>query len=63
MIGDHAVTPVAMDLNGCARCDGEGHKGLVFLPLDHPVEVDGREVFTHWALCPENGEPILMGYY
>jgi hypothetical protein len=62
IVSDKAVTPVAMDLHGCARCRGEGHKALVFLPLEHPVEVDDVEVFSHWAICPTNGEPILMGY-
>jgi hypothetical protein len=56
------VMNMNMDLHGCARCDGEGHKALFFQQLTHPVLVDGVEVFTHWAVCPTNGEPILMGY-
>ena len=55
--------PITIDLVGCARCLGEGHEGLIFQPLTHPVEFDlelMQENFTHWALCPTNGEPILM---
>lgn len=41
-------------LQNCARCEGE-HDHIEFkqfsnMPLPH----------THWALCPANGEPILM---
>lgn len=49
-------------LYGCARC-GSDHAKISFQPLTHPVVVDdhiGDLVFTHWAPCPTNGEPILM---
>ena len=49
-------------LNGCARCHGDGHDDLTFLPLTHVVECDCGETFTHWAPCPTNGEPILLGH-
>lgn len=52
-----------VDLHGCARCHGDGHTGLTFKPLTHPMEAEpGVEAytFTHWAMCPSNGEPILM---
>jgi hypothetical protein len=42
----------------CARC-GEDHEGLEFKLFTHVVDdMDGP--WTHWALCPTNGEPILM---
>ena len=47
------------NLRGCARCGGE-HPELEFRPLTRPVEVSQQVVFTHWASCPTNGEPILM---
>lgn len=47
-----------LNITGCARCHGDGHKGLVFERLLHPVEVDPP--LTHWATCPTTGEPILM---
>lgn len=51
-----------IDLNGCARCQGDGHPDLTFAPLTHDVELDEEEDFTHWAPCPANGEPILLRY-
>jgi hypothetical protein len=47
-------------MRGCARCHGEHEDEIEFLPLDHPVVEDGKTVATHWALCPTNGQPILM---
>ena len=53
--------PVIKDLVGCARCHGEGHRGLFFYELKHPVETPEGEIFaTHWARCPQTGEPILL---
>lgn len=53
--------PVIIDLNGCARCRGDGHEGLFFYELTYPVENENEEVIaTHWARCPTTGEPILM---
>ncbi len=52
-------------LRGCARC-GEDHlQDISFTAFRVPVrEVDGEEpgklLFTHWALCPTSGEPLLM---
>lgn len=51
---------ITIDLQGCARCEGDGHPQITFEKLAHPfVENDGTEL-THWAPCPTNGEPILM---
>lgn len=48
-----------LNIVGCSRCHGDGHSGLVFEPLRYPVEIkDGP--LTHWATCPETGEPILL---
>ena len=52
--------PITLDQHGCARCGGDGHPNMTFLPLTHPVEINAETIFTHWALCPTNGEPILM---
>lgn len=49
--------PFRVDLVGCARCHGPGHHGLDFVRLRRPVEEDG---WTHWATCPNTGEPILL---
>ena len=45
---------MAVDVKACARC-GEDHKALVFLAFDEPVDE-----FTHWALCPKGGQPVLL---
>lgn len=51
---------VHVHLKGCARCDANGHMGMAFVPLTHPVTEQGKTIATHWAPCPGNGEPILM---
>lgn len=50
---------IALDLIGCARCDGNGHDGLLFLPLIRPIPHPDGDL-THWAPCPITGEPIVM---
>lgn len=49
-----------IDLEGCARCNGDGHPGLTFRKLQRPVELPPLFVLTHWASCPETGEPIML---
>lgn len=50
-----------IDLKGCARCDADGHKDLKFTRFRLPVIVSGRAMvrYSHWAICPTTGEPIL----
>lgn len=50
------MNEMTIDLEGCARCDGEGHEGLTFHEFTRAV--DGR--YTYWAMCPTLNEPILM---
>jgi hypothetical protein len=40
----------------CTRC-GAVHVDLMFVPLHNPLDD-----FSHWALCPLLGEPILFFY-
>lgn len=48
------------ELKNCARC-GETHADLPFKPLARPVYDDrDGELYTHWAPCPTNGDPIMM---
>lgn len=42
------------DIEGCARCGGE-HNQLAFTPFRRPMDE-----WTHWAMCPVNGEPIVL---
>jgi hypothetical protein len=51
---------ISFDQVGCARCDEVGHEGMVFTKLTHPFEPTEGDVWTHWAPCPTNGEPILL---
>lgn len=47
-------------LTNCARCGGD-HLDLSYRTFARPVpEYDGLGDWTHWALCPTNGEPILI---
>lgn len=38
----------------CARCS-QDHLDLEFKPF-----TQANPTYSHWALCPTNGEPILM---
>ncbi len=46
-------------IGNCARC-GQDHKDLEFKPFKNPVEDTDGTVWSHWALCPTNGEPVLL---
>lgn len=57
LVAEHTI-----DLHGCARCFG-GHPNITFKRFTYPVEADELGiVYTHWALCPTNSEPILMRF-
>lgn len=45
---------VKTTVENCARC-GTGHKNIKFAKLKKPCVS-----WTHWAICPETGEPILL---
>jgi hypothetical protein len=45
-------------LGNCARCK-QDHEDLTFEKLEYPHEVKS-EVWTHWAPCPTNGQPIML---
>lgn len=53
-------------ITGCARCGGS-HEGIVarrmarpFAPAEAFDPQRGQLTWTHWALCPTNGDPILI---
>ncbi len=48
-------------LNGCARCNGI-HVDIDFKMFTFYPQFAGNDgaMFTHWAMCPETNEPILM---
>ena len=46
----------------CARCGGD-HDDVVPQPLDHPMappDITPRLVWSKWAPCPTNGQPIMF---
>ena len=45
---------LVVKVSSCARCLGD-HDSVTFQPFTTPPEG-----FTHFGLCPENKEPILM---
>lgn len=49
------------EIVGCARCDGN-HEHLAARAMARPfapAEAGGL-VWTHWASCPTNGDPVLV---
>jgi hypothetical protein len=42
-------------LRNCARCKGDHKERIEWKQLTYPMNE-----YTHWAMCPTNGEPILM---
>lgn len=48
-----------VSIQSCARC-GQDHTNLEFKQFTNPVEDSDGTMWTHWALCPVNGEPILL---
>lgn len=49
-----------IDVTNCARC-GSDHTNLKFFKFNHPVK-DEAGSWTHWAICPNLNEPVLMRY-
>jgi hypothetical protein len=45
-------------IKNCARC-GHDHPGLLFRQLKRVGQALGSE-WSHWASCPETGEPIML---
>lgn len=51
--------PFVSSITGCARCGCDGHADVRWEALAYPfANVTGD--FTHWAPCPNNGQPIMM---
>jgi hypothetical protein len=46
-------------INNCERC-GQVHTDLPMQPFTRPVCYRSLPIATHFALCPTNGEPILI---
>ena len=48
-------------LEMCPRCQKSMHEFLTRFKFKTPTELGG-EVYTHWAICPNENEPILMTF-
>ncbi len=49
------------NISPCCRCQQAHLDGLFFAAFKSPVRDDYRNVqYTHWALCPITGEPLLV---
>lgn len=50
---------VVTGITGCSRCGGN-HGPVIFRAFVRPISRKEIVTHTHWALCPQTGEPILM---
>lgn len=48
------------DQEGCARCGADRHTDLLYTAFTRPIDLGDLGTATHYAVCPENGEPILL---
>lgn len=46
-------------IDNCARCGGNHTEGVWFFRFTYPIQDKDGTLWTHWAACPTNGEPIL----
>ncbi len=55
--------PFGVNVSGCARC-GHDHVDLRFIPFTNgPHRDDDNSIaWTHWAICPEIFEPVLLRF-
>lgn len=53
------LKPLTVNLTTCARCGGF-HAAMQFSKLTRPMATPAGDTLTHWALCPVNGEPVLL---
>lgn len=52
-VNELSVAAFRISIQGCARC-GESHDVVTMMEFINPPPG-----YTHWAICPETGEPIL----
>jgi hypothetical protein len=46
-------------IKSCTRCH-KSHDELEFHEFNTPVYEGDSLIWTHWAMCPDNYEPILL---
>jgi hypothetical protein len=47
-----------LDIDGCARC-GQEHRNIEAKQFEDPPKIGGV-TFTHWVMCPNSQDPILL---
>lgn len=50
---------ITTSVTNCSRC-GKDHPLLFFRKIVSPIADSDGTLWTHWSLCPNFGEPILM---
>jgi hypothetical protein len=58
------LSEITSNVRSCARCGGE-REAVIFKKMSGPVIDSGNDekiIGTHWAACPKNGDPILLGF-
>lgn len=60
---DASSADTTCDVISCSRCGGD-HLAVRFAPLDRPFAPAEAEpiVWTRWAPCPSNGQPIMQAF-
>lgn len=56
---NHTLSTVTTTIRNCARCNKD-HRDLLFTALTYPIEDTDGTLWSFWAKCPTNGEPILL---
>lgn len=56
--GDPDGVVLITSMPHCPRCRGS-HRDIKAQRFRWPVESDGQ-LHTHWATCPDSGDPILI---
>jgi len=57
------IDVVFVNVITCPRCGDHQHSKLKFETfIKTPITAPDGSVFTHYAICPITGEPILMSF-
>lgn len=59
-MAEEVVGEITTDVYACVRC-GKSHKALEFNRLNGVIHCGPFEQLTHWTMCPEIQQPILLG--
>lgn len=54
-----ALKDIIIGVRNCARCSGD-HDLVVFKPFKRALQGRALSKYTHWAMCDNTNEPILL---